>query len=60
MTNKVTMCDPPSGWRYGFPKAIPDHRRNDLKRWLIEEGYPEFEINFLGEYFYCRFWTQEV
>jgi len=56
---KVTMCDPPSGWRYGFPKPIPENRRNDVKRWLIEEGYPELEINFLGEYFYCRFWEKE-
>ena len=21
----VLMCDPPSGWKYGFPKPVPIH-----------------------------------
>tara|TARA_R110000822_G_C14878471_1_gene446184 strand:- start:159 stop:428 length:270 start_codon:yes stop_codon:yes gene_type:complete len=23
--SKVLMCDPPSGWKYGFPKPVPLH-----------------------------------
>ena len=45
MTKKmVTMCDPPSGWKYGFPKVIPENVLDDGYKfipWLIEEGYPE-------------------
>lgn len=39
----MMMIDPPSGWKYGFPKPIP---RNYLKSeslmrvWLQEQGYP--------------------
>ena len=21
---KMKMCDPPSGWKYGFPKPVPE------------------------------------
>lgn len=52
---KVTICDPPSGWRYGFPKPIPDEVEN-LKEWLLSEGYPEFEFDKMGDHFYCRYW----
>jgi hypothetical protein len=52
------MCDPPSGWVYGFPKPIPEDRRKDVTVWLIEEGYPKNLIEELGEYFYCRYWEQ--
>lgn len=59
MTTKVMMCDPPSGWMYGFPKPIPEDRRNDVRNWLIEEGYPEKQIESYGEHFYCRYWLDE-
>ena len=52
------MCDPPSGWVYGFPKPIPEERRKDVIAWLIEEGYPKNLIDELGEHFYCRYWEQ--
>lgn len=48
------MCDPPDGWRYGFPKAIPDGV--DLKNWLIKEGYPEDKVD-KTVLKYCRFWN---
>ena len=57
---KVTVCDPPSGWKYGFPKVIPDNRKGDLVEWLVEEGYPRVEIESYGAYFYCRFWEDEL
>jgi hypothetical protein len=58
---KVTMCDPPSGWMYGFPKAMPQDLKNeDFYKWLISEGYPKEEIDKMGNYFYCRHWEEEV
>jgi hypothetical protein len=50
--------DPPSGWLYGFPKVIPAYRRDDLNEWLVENGYPQSEIDSLGEYFYVRMWEE--
>jgi hypothetical protein len=34
---KVIMIDPPAGWRYGFPKAMPaeDFGKVDLGDWLV-------------------------
>jgi hypothetical protein len=54
----ATMIDPPSGWMYGFPKLIPEERKNDILVWLVEQGYPQDIIDNLGEYFYCRFWEE--
>ena len=56
----ATIIDPPSGWKYGFPKHIPNHIV-DVKSWLVANGYPQKEIDSLGTHFYCRYWeTQEV
>lgn len=33
--------DPPSGWRYGFPKVWNKKTHPDMKAWLVENGYPE-------------------
>ena len=54
----MTMIDPPSGWKYGFPKPIPEDRRKDVLVWLVEEGYPQYIIDELGEYFFCRYWER--
>jgi hypothetical protein len=39
------MIDPPSGWKSGFPKAIPEDEyfseAFDINVWLIANGYPE-------------------
>ena len=64
------MIDPPSGWKYGFPKALPEEAvvykgdakyvvKEDfnLKRWFIEGGYPAKEIDSFGEQFWCRHWV---
>ena len=55
---KRKMIDPPEGWRYGFPKEIPEHVDN-TRQWLIENGYPEKEIDALGDYFFVRGWYEE-
>jgi len=56
---KVTMCDPPSGWKYGFPKPIPEEVDGDIRPWLLSEGYPQSEIDACGEHFYVRYWEQD-
>ena len=53
------IIDPPSGWKYGFPKPIPEDRRYDSLTWLVEEGYPQELIVELGEHFFCRYWEVE-
>jgi hypothetical protein len=55
---KKHMIDPPSGWLYGFPKELPEGVENVLA-WLVENGYPQKEIDNLGEHFYCRHWYSE-
>lgn len=54
----MRIIDPPSGWKYGFPKPIPNDVK-DVKKWLIENGYPKKLIEDLGEYFYCRYWEEQ-
>lgn len=60
MKKTVTMVDPPSGWMYGFPKIIPDDVEGDVRPWLVENGYPQSEIDKMPNHFYCRFWETEV
>ena len=49
--------DPPSGWKYGFPKIWDGG--GQLEEWLLEEGYPQREIDSCGEYFFVRQWNVE-
>ena len=52
------MIDPPSGWKYGFPKVLPDDVTNTLT-WLVDNGYPQKEIDAFGDHFVCRHWMEE-
>ena len=54
--------DPPSGWKYGFPKPIPEEVRLDNRviEWLVSEGYPQAEIDACGDRFYCRYWEEDI
>lgn len=57
---KVLMCDPPSGWKYGFPKPLPpSFVGEDITPWLLSEGYPQEEIDKCGAHFYCRYWEAD-
>lgn len=49
------MIDPPSGWKYGFPKAMPVDEK-DLMKWIVDNGYPQEEIDKLGDAFYYSKW----
>ncbi len=41
--------DPPSGWKYGFPKLHDtDFDNNNITEWLIEKGYPKTQADQLG------------
>jgi hypothetical protein len=54
------VIDPPEGWRYGFPKIIP----NDMiiaseelfSKWLVSNGYPEDRL--FEALRYSRYWEQ--
>lgn len=53
------LIDPPSGWRYGFPKRLPDPSPTDVVQWLIDNGYPEALVNqFEGRNVPC--WYSEI
>jgi len=56
-----TIIDPPFGWRYDFPKALPDNISPDnpkqIRAWLLSEGYPEKDVDFAMEH--CRMWEEE-
>ena len=54
------MVDPPQGWKYGFPKPCPDNRMEDMNVWLVENGYPQKEIDKMKDYFYVRYWRQDA
>jgi len=55
--------DPPSGWKYGFPKLMSKEDVQDqnlnFHEWLIKEGYPANLIHEFGEHFYIRTWFNE-
>ena len=57
MKKEVTYVDPPSGWRFGFPRILPDSVV-DMRKWLIDNGYPEKDVDFAMQY--MRFWKEEV
>lgn len=54
----MRYVDPPSGWKYGFPMAIPDDV-TDITGWIIEQGYPRELVESYGEYFFLRFWESD-
>lgn len=66
MKKIVTMCDPPSGWKWGFPKAMPDEALvgKEFYKWLVAEGMPQSEIDYwlnssMG-YMPVRMWNEEI
>jgi hypothetical protein len=50
--------DPPEGWRYGFPKAVPKDREADLLNWIIEQGYPDPQWD-IGDMLVLRCWREK-
>jgi hypothetical protein len=56
MVSKATWVDPPDGWRHGFPKIYDSTKDGELYEWLVAQGYPQSEIEALGESFFIRCW----
>ena len=40
----MRMIDPPSGWKYGFPKPFDPKPGQSTEDWLVENGYPPEEV----------------
>lgn len=51
------MYDPPSGWRYGFPKLYEPLAGESLTETLLRDGYPQREIDDGAKH--CRFFGSE-
>lgn len=47
---RITIVDPPSGWRYGFPQPL----KGNYRQQLIDAGYPLDQIPTAIKY--SRFW----
>jgi hypothetical protein len=65
MKKVITMCDPPSGWKWGFPKAMPSDLTGEaFDEWLVSEGMPQSEIDYWNNsqlgYMPVRSWTEEI
>ena len=57
---KALIIDPPSGWKYGFPKPVPQDVLKDDERlaiWLMLQGYPEKDTPLAIKY--SRYWEIE-
>lgn len=58
-TKRTLIIDPPEGWRYGFPKPVPDgvmKSESLLRIWLAEQNYPEVELALT----HSRYWEQDI
>jgi hypothetical protein len=51
--------DPPSGWKYGFPRVFDTEKDGGMHEWLVANGYPREEIEDLGKHFYVRQWLTD-
>lgn len=58
MAKSQTVCDPPAGWRYGFPKVMPiDLHGLTTEEWFRKNGYPQKLIDE-GMLKHVRYWTK--
>ena len=39
--NDFMWVDPPSGWKYGFPKLWNQVKHPDMRAWMTLHGYPD-------------------
>lgn len=53
------IYDPPSGWKYGFPKPYRPRKGESLAETLLRDGYPYDELKSItdadGRVKYVRF-----
>lgn len=50
-----TVIDPPEGWRYGFPKRLPEGTIN-FEQWLVMNGYPKDMVPLAVKH--SRYWKE--
>lgn len=43
--HSTVLYDPPSGWRYGFPKPYKPLKGESLEETLLRDGYPQEELD---------------
>lgn len=53
----MRFYDPPSGWRYGFPKRYEPLEGETLEQTLVRDGYPDYDAGFAARH--CRFWSNK-
>ncbi len=58
-SDKLLMIDPPSGWKYGFPRPYDAKPDQTVGEWLIEKGYPK-ELVDKGMTRHCRYWESDA
>ena len=55
----MRWIDPPSGWKYGFPKPFDADPGQAVEDWLLGNGYPQSEIDqWHGRGVPCRIWGE--
>lgn len=59
MSKTITIYDPPSGWRYGFPREYEPLLGETIEQTLLRDGYPQSEID-AGMAQYVRFWEKSL
>lgn len=57
---KVQMYDPPSGWKYGFPKPYRPLPGENLVDTLVRDRYPMKEVEALGQHLFVRFFDTDA
>lgn len=51
----AVLVDPPSGWKYGFPKKAPYPLPDNIIEWVVEHGYPRAEVEGFGTHFHISY-----
>ena len=51
---RITIYDPPSGWKYGFPRQYLPKLDETVEQTLIRDGYPKHMAETVGKW--TRFW----
>ena len=53
---KYVWVDPPSGWKYGFPKLYDQSGGLEMSDWILKHGYPQAEMDSCGDHWYVGMW----
>lgn len=57
----VLVVDPPEGWRFGFPKIVPEWLKpEDMDAWIVQQGYPRVIRDTGCSELIYKLWYREV